>query len=67
MGKLTAKIIVDWLRENVGNTRNPDSDKLFIVHDWCGSTESGFWDEYELDYDKLETEMDEWIRSTFNS
>jgi hypothetical protein len=59
---MIAKLIVDWLKSKIGDgwCDRPDQS-LFIEHDMCGDTQSGFHPEYEIDWPAVEKAMDEWI------
>lgn len=63
--QLTAKMIVDWLRKSIGEGFPLNGNDFVIEHDWMGDTLSGFYSEYEINYEALEKEMDEWIKATY--
>jgi hypothetical protein len=64
---MKAKLIIEWLRQKLGEGICDDKDnKFWIEHGYAfGSTESGFDSGYEINYDELEREMDAWIKETF--
>lgn len=61
---LTAKAIVAWLQEKLGDDYDPEDNKFWCEHSMCGSTQN-LHSEFTINYTELEKEMDAWIAETF--
>lgn len=62
----TAKEIVEWLREKLGNDTRPYGNQMWVEHEYAfGDSETGFDSAYTIDFSRLEEEMDAWIKQTF--
>ena len=58
--------LTKWLKKKVGHYNRlcdePADESVCLERYWCGCTETGFYSEWEINWEELERQMDEFIK-----